>query len=181
MSLEPSPATVPALPTAARTLADFTGPGLMIPHLRGGESASAIKELTEALQSENRVPDALPFYQAVLNREFLAGTAFEAGMAVPHARMAGLGEVSFALGRSERSLRWGAQGAGSVRLVFLMAVPATDATQYLVVISGLARLSKDARLMARLMEASTAAQMMEVLGSVGLGGPARSDTARAVA
>lgn len=164
----------PVDPSPPMSLADFTGPGLMVPQLRGEESASAIKELTEALQSENRVTDALPFYQAALNREFLAGTDMEAGMAFPHARMAGLKEVSVALGRSVEPLRWGAQGAGLVRLVFLLAVPATDATQYLLVISGLARLARDAGLTARLLEAADAAQMYEVLKRVGLSGSARA-------
>lgn len=150
------------------TLADFTGPGLMVPRLRGEEAASAIKELTEALHMEHRVPDGLPFYQAALNREFLAGTDMEAGMAFPHARMAGLKEVCFALGRSATPLRWGAQAARPVRLVVLLAVPLTDAAQYLLLISGLVRLSKDAGLMARLLAGEGAAEMLEVLRSVGL-------------
>lgn len=160
------------------TLADFTAPDLMLPRLRGEEPASAIKELTEVLQAGNRVPDSLPFYQAALNREFMAGTDMEAGMAFPHARIAGLKEVSFALGRSPEPLRWGHQTAGSVRLVFLLAVPATDAAQYLLVISGLARLSRDAGLVARLNEAANAHQMHEVLREVGLSRQARPGMAR---
>lgn len=165
----------------AMTLADFTGPGLMVPTLRSEEAPSAIKELTEALQSEDRVPDALFFYQAALNREFLAGTDMEAGMAFPHARLAGLKEVCFAVGRSSEPLRWGPQPACSVRLVFLLAIPATDATQYLMVISGLARLSKDAVLMGRLLEARDSRQMFEVLQSIALTGHGRPAAVRTTA
>ncbi len=89
-------------------------------------------------------------------------------MAFPHARMPGLKELSFALGRSDAPLRWGANGGRSVRLVFLIAVPATDATQYLTLISGLARLAKDSQLVARLHEARNADQMLAVLQQVGL-------------
>lgn len=163
------------------TLADFTAPELVVPRLRGEESASAIKELTEALHAGSRVPDSLPFYQAVLNREFMAGTDMEAGMAFPHARIAGLKEVSFALGRSPGPLRWGHPAAGSVRLVFLLAVPATDAAQYLLVISGLARLSRDAGLVARLHEAVDAHAMHEILRQVRLSSQPRAELARTVA
>jgi mannitol/fructose-specific phosphotransferase system IIA component (Ntr-type) len=62
------------------TLAKFSGPGLIIPHLRGRDAASAIKELSQALQVEKRVPDLLPFYQAALNREFMVSTGMEAGI-----------------------------------------------------------------------------------------------------
>ncbi len=167
------PSERPFSATPAVTLADFTGPGLIIPQLRGGEAASVIKELAEALQLGNRIPDALPFYQAAIHREFLAGTDTEAGLAFPHARMTGLKEVSFAVGRSDVPLRWGSAAVASVRLVFLLAVPVAAATQYLQVVSGLARLSKDARMMSRLFEAGEASQMLEVLRWVGLGSHAR--------
>ena len=163
----PPKSLIPAIP-ATTTLADFTGPGLIIPHLRSEEAASAIKELSRALQTENRVPDVLPFYQAALNREFMASTDMEAGMAFPHARVPGLKEVSFALGRSDEPMRWGTNGGRQVRLVFLIAVPATDATQYLLLISSLARLAKDGGLVARLQKAQDAAQMLEVLQHVGM-------------
>lgn len=157
------------------TLADFTNSSLIIPHLHGEDAASAIKELSQALQTENRVGDVLPFYQAALNREFMVGTDMEAGMAFPHARVSGLKDVSFALGRSDEPLRWGNNAASSVRLVFLIAVPATDAAQYLLLISGLARLSKDSRLVARLHAAQDTFQILEVLQQVALRTSSTSD------
>jgi mannitol/fructose-specific phosphotransferase system IIA component (Ntr-type) len=150
------------------TLADFTSPGLIIPHLRGEEAASAIKELSQVLQLEKRVPDLLPFYQAALNREFMVSTHMESGIAFPHARVPGLKQVCFALGRSDEPLGWGPNAARSVRLVFLIAVPATDATEYLLLISGLARLSRDSGLVARLHTARDTFQILETLQQVRL-------------
>lgn len=150
------------------TLAEFTSSGLVVPHLRGGEAASVIKELAQRLSAENRVPDVLHFYQSVLNREFMVSTDMEAGLAFPHARVVGLKNLAFALGRGAEPLRWGAHAAPSVRLVFLLAVPATDATQYLLLMSGLARLARDAALLARMLAARDTFQMLEVLQQVTL-------------
>lgn len=150
------------------TLADFTSPGLIIPHLRGQDAASVIQELSQSLQREKRVTDLLPFYHAALNREFMVSTDMEAGMAFPHARLPGLKELSFALGRSDEPLSWGPRAAGSVRLVFLMAVPATDSTQYLLLVSGLARLTKESRLVEKLHAAQDTFQILEVLQQVEL-------------
>jgi mannitol/fructose-specific phosphotransferase system IIA component (Ntr-type) len=150
------------------TLADFTSPGLIVPRLRGQDVAAVIQELSQAMQREKRVPDLLPFYHAALNQEFLVSTDMEAGMAFPHARLPGLKELSFALGRSAEPLGWTARATRSVRLVFLMAVPATDSTQYLLLISGLARLGNDSRLAAMLQAAPDAFQMLEVLQQVTL-------------
>ena len=150
------------------TLADFTSPGLIIPHLRGQDATSVIQELSQALQHEKRITDLLPFYHAALNREFMVSTDMEAGMAFPHARLPALKQVSFALGRSNEPLGWGTKASGSVRLVFLLAVPATDSTQYLLLTSGLARFAKDTRLVEKLHAAQDTFQMVEVLKQVEL-------------
>lgn len=150
------------------TLADFTSPGLVIPHLRGTDAPSVIQELSLALQREQRIPDSLPFYHAALNREFMVSTDMEAGMAFPHARLPGLPAVSFSLGRSDEPLRWGTKAVGLVRLVFLLAVPATDSTQYLLLISGLARLAKNNRLVEELHAARDSVQIAKLLSQVEL-------------
>src|SRR5262245_4287353 len=135
------------------TLADFTSPGLVVVHLRGHEVASVLQELSQSLQREKRLTDLLPFYHAALNREFMVSTDTEAGMAFPQARLPALKELSFALGRSDQPLAWGARSTSAVRLVFLSAVPATDSTQYLALASGFARLAKERQLVERLQSA----------------------------
>ncbi len=154
--------------SGALTVADFTCAGLLVPQLRGLDAASVIQELSQGLQREKRIPDLLPFYHAALNREFMVSTNMEAGMAFPHARLPALQHVSFAFGRSATPLGWGAKAMGAVRLVFLIAVPATDATQYLSLISGLARLAKDPRLVEQLHAARDAAQLLAILKQIEL-------------
>ena len=162
------PAIEASAPGSALTLADFTSPGLIVPYLRGQDAVVIIYELSQALQREKRVPDLLPFYHAALNGEFLVSSDLEAGMAFPHGRLPGLKELSFALGRSEEPLRWSVRPDRSVRLVSLLAVPATDATRYLLLISGLARLAKEERLVEKLHAAQDTFQIMEVLKQVEL-------------
>lgn len=153
----------------ATTLADYSSSRLMIPELRGRHATSVIQELSLALQQENRIPGMLLFYHAALNQEFLLSSDTEAGMAIPHARVAGLREPALAAGRSNQPMYWGAKARRTVRLVFLIAIPDTDSTGYLLVISSLARLSKDEGLMTRLQTAHTAEEMFEVLQQVKLG------------
>lgn len=150
------------------TLADFTRPGLIVPRLRGRDAATVIQELAAAMQQEGRAPDGESLCRAALNRELLGGTDMEDGMAFPHARLAGLSELSFALGRCDGPLEWGAGTARQVRLVFLLAVPAMDITQYLRLISGLARLSKDGPLVKQLHAVQDAPSIIELLRKVEL-------------
>ena len=101
-------------------------------------------------------------------REFLVSTDMEAGMVFPHARLPGLHELSFAFGRSDEPLLWKTRSVGPVRLVFLLAVPATDATQYILLISGLARLAQDNRRVEILHAAQDTTQILEVLKQIEL-------------
>jgi len=156
------------LSPAGMTLADYTSASMIIPQLRGQDTASVIQELSQSLQLGKRVPDLLPFYHAALNQEFLVSSDMEAGMVFPHARLPGLKELSFAVGRSKSPLDWGAKNTYPVRLVFLIAVPATDSTQYLLLNSGFARLAKDSQLVAKVHAARDAFQMLEVFQQIKL-------------
>ena|SRR5436190_7041303 len=150
------------------TLADFTSPALIVPHLHGHDAAAVIQELSRALHRQNRILDLLLFYHTALNRELMVSTDMEAGMAFPHARLATLKELCFAFGRSDAPLAWGIRLGSAVRLVFLIAVPATDSTQHLALISGLTRLAMNSRLVEKLHAAQDTMQVMEVLNQVEL-------------
>ena len=152
----------------APTLADFTSPGLILPQLRGRDASAVIQELSQVLQSEQRVPDLRLFHQTVLNRESLMSSDLEAGMAFPHARLPVLKKLSFAFGRSQQPINWSGQAGSKVQMVFLMAVPEDDSGQYLSLISGLARLAKDRRLVEKLLTAPDAVQMFAALQEIKL-------------
>ncbi len=152
------------------SLAHYTRPALIIPQLRERETAGVIKELSQLLQQEGCVPEVLPFYNETLNREFLVNTATETGFAFPHARLSGITEMAFALGRSRQPLIWGSKGSLPVSFVFLVAVPATDAAAYLQLLSGLGRLGSRQQWLRELYEADTPPEICRVLDQVKLRG-----------
>jgi PTS system fructose-specific IIC component len=153
---------------AGCSLGDFTSPALIISRLRSRDAVGVIQELSVALQREACVRDLLGFFHAALNREFFGSTAMECGFAVPHARSRELDRLWFALGRSAEPIAWGAKGSVPVRLVFLIATPAGDATSYLNLVSALARLATQNPLISRLHEARSPAAMFSVISRVKL-------------
>ncbi len=157
-------------------LADFTNEALMVPRLQARDVPGVIRELSEALQRESCVPVLLPFYHAVLNREFLGSSAMGCGMALPHARLDGLRQLWFALGRSVEPLVWGPKDALPVDLIFLIAVPTHDVTGYLRLISGVARLGKESQLLTNLRAADTPVAMFSALEQVKLHSSGNADS-----
>ena len=150
------------------SLADYTQPALVVPRLREGDTAGIISELSQAFQREGCVLDFLPFYQAALNQELLANSALDCGLAFPHARLCGVRRLLFAFGRTPEPIVWGARSSWPVQLVFLLAVPATDAAGYLHLLASLARLGQQPGLLAQLREAEDAEAIFAVLQKIRL-------------
>jgi mannitol/fructose-specific phosphotransferase system IIA component (Ntr-type) len=153
---------------AVASLADFTRPGLIMPWLRQRDAAGVISELSLVLQREGCVPDVLPFYQAALNQELMANSALGCGLAFPHARLSGVKRLQFAFGRTPTPIAWGAKNSWPVQLVFLLAVPATDAAAYLHLLASLARLGQRPDLLAQLRAAESAEAIVAALGEIKL-------------
>jgi mannitol/fructose-specific phosphotransferase system IIA component (Ntr-type) len=150
------------------TLARFTSLELIAPRMQSRDAATAVAELSTLMRNQGRIENLPAFSNAVIKREQLGSTAISAGCAIPHARVASLDRLSFALGRSTNPLPWFGQGSNPVRLVFLLAVPENDARTYLEAISGLARLSQDPFRMEGLIEASDQQEMFDILHQVHL-------------
>lgn len=153
---------------AGSTLASYTRDSLIIPELRQQDTPGIISELSLLLQCRGEVPDVLPFYHRALNQELLSNSALECGIALPHARLSGVRRLQFALGRLSEPVNWGVKGSWPVQLVFLLAVPATDAASYLHLLASLARLGRDPQRLSELRSASSAAAMLEVLDQIAL-------------
>jgi len=153
---------------APARLADYTRPELIVPQLRERDPAGIISELSHVLHDHGWVPDVLPFYQAVLNQELLANSGLETGLAFPHARLSGIKRLQFAFGRTPAPVVWGARNAWPVQLIFLLAVPATDAACYLHVLASLARLGQQPDLLAQLRAAPDAEAILTLLETIRL-------------
>jgi PTS system nitrogen regulatory IIA component len=148
------------------SLADYTGPNLVVPELRERDTAGVVKELSGVLHQQGRVPDLLAFYHAALNHEFLVNSATECGIAVPHARLHGVNQSSFAFGRAPQPFPWGTRPSSSVQYVFLLAIPATDAAGFLQLLSALARLSQNPALLEQLRSCSSAEEILRTFQGV---------------
>ena len=129
-------------PVGQLTLARYTGPRLIVPQLRERDAAGIISELSQVLQREGCIADMLPFYHTALNHELLTNSAHESGFALPHGRLSGVKQLQFAFGRTPEPVIWGPKGSRPVHMVFLLAVPATDAACYLHLLASLARLGQ---------------------------------------
>ena len=138
------------------TVADYTRTELIVPWLRERDPAGIIEELSQRLRAQAIIGDVLSFYQAVVNHEFLSSSALPAGIATPHGRSAQVRRLTLAIGRTREPVVWGMKESLSVEYVFLLAVPSTDASDYLFLLSGIAGFGHQPEMLAKLRTAADA-------------------------
>lgn len=96
-------------------------------------------------------------------REKLGTTGIGDGVAIPHARVAGLDKLTGYFVRLAAPIEYDALDDAPVDLVFLLVAPESASTLQLKALARIARLLRDAELAARLRTDSAPADMFELL------------------
>jgi mannitol/fructose-specific phosphotransferase system IIA component (Ntr-type) len=147
----------------------------MVPELQSRTAPDVIAELCSLLQRNERLPNSAAFYEAVMAREFLSPTSIPPAWALPHARLQGIAQLSFALARSSQPLVWFHEGGIRPQTVFLFAVPEGEARTYLSLVAAVARLNQNRVLLEQLRRAPDGKSMFKVLEQVHLREPRRPE------
>ena len=131
---------------------DITSAELVTLDLKASDRWEAIDALAELLDSDGRLADRDDYVRAVRAREEeTGGTAMEMGIAIPHAKSAGVERAGVAFGRLREPLDFGAADAD---LVFLIAAPEGEHNLHVTVLSQLARRLVHERFRTALREAA---------------------------
>ena len=105
--------------------------------------------------------------ERVLEREALGSTGFGRGVAIPHARIAGLSRPVAAFLRLERPVEFAAADGMPEDCVFGLLSPDQAGAVHLQALAGISRMMRDDRMHARLMAAPDAdsiyAQLVNVI------------------
>jgi mannitol/fructose-specific phosphotransferase system IIA component (Ntr-type) len=149
------------------TVGQFAEPKLLIPRLLSDQQPRAIEELTLCLETADRIQDAPAFLEAVLNRELDMPTFIE-GVALPHARSAAVNRLSVAVGLCPAGIAWGRDRRRIAKVVFLFAVPLTEAGGYMSLLSGISRFIRDPAAFAAFQRATEPEEMLTMLNAVQL-------------
>jgi len=149
------PCEVPAVGNQI-SLADYTQPELIVPRLFESDPAGIINELSRRLGAQQVIVDVLSFYHTAFNHDRLNTFALPTGIAFPHARSSQVTRLTLAMGRTREAVHWQSKKSWPVDLVFLIAVPATNALDYLALLSCLASFGNHAEMLAGLRGAADA-------------------------
>lgn len=143
------------------TIDDITSTNLVVLNLEAADQWAVIDALVELLDKDGRLSDRDAYAEAVYAREKeTGGTAMEMGIAIPHAKSAGVSQAGVAFGRTSTPLDYGDEKAD---LIFLIAAPEGEHNLHVKVLQQLARRLVHESFRTSLREASTPEEVVELM------------------
>jgi mannitol/fructose-specific phosphotransferase system IIA component (Ntr-type) len=133
------------------------------PELTTSGKGDALKALTHLLFSKKRLKGVEAAVDQIMARETTESTGIGHGIAVPHARVAGLKSLICAVGRINEGLDFAAVDKEPVHLIFLICYPPEQQTAYLNFIATVAKLLRDEKHLQIMLDAEDAEHMYAVL------------------
>jgi PTS system nitrogen regulatory IIA component len=110
----------------------------LIVDVRASDKVELLKDLSARAALEVALDPALVSAE-ILKREELGSTGLGSGVAIPHARILGLGKLYGSLARLKRALDFAAVDGEPVDLVFLLLLPSSTGREQLQALSAVAR------------------------------------------
>lgn len=107
--------------------------------LQSTEKFEVINELVRPLVASGAITEESEFVSAIARRENMESTGIGLGVAIPHARTKAVTSIVLAFGRSDPGVDFNSLDSKPSHLVFLIAAPEEQKTEYIMT---LARLSK---------------------------------------
>lgn len=149
-------------------IADLLPPDHVVVALPAADKPKLLAELSRRAAAATGLPQPA-ILEALRAREELGSTGVGGGVALPHARLPGLGRLHALFARLDRRIDYGAIDEQPVDLVFLLLVPAEAAGDHLAALACAARRLRDPVVAGGLRRAADAAALYGVL--TGSGGP----------
>lgn len=146
----------------AVVLADLLEEKHVTLELKARARREALHEIVAIMGAGGTLRETEKFFLEVLAREEVHTTFMGNGVAFPHARTELTDEIVLGIGRSAAGVPFG-ENEERAHLIFVVGVPKRMVTDYLVCVGALARLTKDEKSRAALMQAKTAAELIELL------------------
>ncbi|WP_202077362.1 PTS sugar transporter subunit IIA [Caldalkalibacillus salinus] len=145
-------------------IADLLTEESILLSLQTNAKDACIKELTNALKKQGKINDAESYVNAVLKREDEGTTGIGFGVAIPHGKSSGVTEPGLAFAQLEEPVDWQSLDGVPVSIVFLIAVPESQAgNEHLQILSTLSRKLIHEEFREKLNKAKNSQEVLQVL------------------
>lgn len=132
-------------------------------HDQATSKKKVLEHLASLLAIAGKPPGSEQIYEKLLERERLGSTGMSHGIALPHARIRGLGRPRGAFLTLDQPIDFDALDGEPVDLVFGLLVPEQATGEHLALLAELARLFSSSQLCNQMRQAQSAADALHLL------------------
>jgi PTS system nitrogen regulatory IIA component len=143
-------------------VADFLKPDGVVVGLRPANKELLLRELADRAGPAAGL-EAKRILDALLAREELGSTGVGHGIAVPHARIEGLGRLFGLFARLDKAIDFSAIDEQPVDLVFLLLIPFGAGSEHLAALAAVSRRLRDKAVMQQLRAQKDPAKLFQTL------------------
>ncbi|EPR30700.1 putative PTS IIA-like nitrogen-regulatory protein PtsN [Alkalidesulfovibrio alkalitolerans DSM 16529] len=134
-------------------LGDYLAPTSVLAELEATTKAEVLAEMVAPLATEHPELDPETAARVLMERERLGTTGIGDGIAIPHGKLPGLGDILLAVGRSVKGVSFDALDNEPCRIFFMVLAPVDAAGQHLRLLAHISRLLKSQDFRAALLAA----------------------------
>lgn len=146
-----------------KSIADYLNEKL-ITFLEATSREEALKELVTLFDQNKKLSSKEEFYQAILHREKIVSTGIGMGVAIPHAKLRSFEDFHIAIGIVKgKGLDWDSIDKTPVNIIFMIAGPDNQQTEYLQVLSLLTMIIKNEKTRKQIILAPTPQDVIKIL------------------
>ena len=140
-------------------IAEFLSPQAVIPDLSATTKPGVLGELAGSLARAQPLLRPERLVEVLKERERLGSTGIGEGVAIPHGKLNGIGQLSACFGVSRRGVDFDAIDGKPTFLFFALIAPENSAGIHLKALARISRLFKNPRFRASILEATSAADI----------------------
>ncbi len=134
-----------------------------IKNLGAEEKFDAIDELARVFEGSGLCSDIDSLVTALKERESIMSTGIGGGIAIPHAKMAGVTEMAFAIGISSKGIDFDSMDGNKVNLIILVIAGEKQHKDYLRLLSNIMAILKKEPVKEKIINASNSAEILDIL------------------
>lgn len=140
-------------------------PACVVLGMQAATKDQAIDELLGRLSASGLVKDPARAREDVFARERMMSTGMQNGLAIPHAKTAGVDDLCLALGIKPEGVEFGSLDDQPARLIFLVLSCSDKAGPHIQCLAEITGACRDADVRERLLKARTPAEAIEILNA----------------
>ena len=125
----------------------------------------AIKEIAGVFENTIICTDSTLLINALLEREEIMSTGIGAGIAIPHAKIAVVKEMAFAIGVLKDGVNFDSMDGQPVHLIILVAAGETQHKEYLRLLSNIMSIIKNEKIKESIIQSKSPEEVYEILKS----------------